>query len=71
MQCDLFVKGVIRGGDCIHSNPPDAAAADDPSLGAPVEYIDLRGTSYDNPAVCKYTGEAVPARISPYVWYFN
>ncbi len=31
-------------------------AADDPALGAPVEYIDLRGTSYDNPMVCKYTG---------------
>ena len=22
-----------------------------------MEYIDLRGTSYDSPAVCKYTGE--------------
>eukprot|EP00884_Botryococcus_braunii_P003479 jgi/Botrbrau1/13131/Bobra.0187s0086.1 len=30
--------------------------ADDPALGCPVEYIDLRGTSIDNPAVCKYTG---------------
>ena len=30
--------------------------AEDPALGAPVEYIDLRGTSYDSPAVCKYTG---------------
>ena len=37
-------------------------AADDPALGAPVEYIDLRGTSYDNPMVCKYTGQG--ARIS-------
>ncbi|KAK9839418.1 hypothetical protein WJX81_000954 [Elliptochloris bilobata] len=33
-----------------------AKAADDPSLGCPVEYIDLRGTSIDQPAVCKYTG---------------
>lgn len=33
-----------------------ASAGDDPALGCPVEYIDLRGTSYDNPAVCKYTG---------------
>lgn len=32
-------------------------AADDPSLGCPVEYIDLRGTSVDSPAVCKYTGK--------------
>lgn len=23
-----------------------------------MEYIDLRGTSYDSPAVCKYTGAA-------------
>jgi NADH dehydrogenase (ubiquinone) Fe-S protein 6 len=32
------------------------ATGDDPSLGCPVEYIDLRGTSKENPAVCKYTG---------------
>ena len=37
-------------------------AADDPALGAPVEYIDLRGTSYDNPMVCKYTGQG--ARVA-------
>lgn len=30
--------------------------ADDPRLGCPVEYINLKGTSYDKPAVCKYTG---------------
>ncbi|GIL99617.1 hypothetical protein Vretimale_4742, partial [Volvox reticuliferus] len=30
--------------------------SDDPALGCPVEYITLKGTSYDNPAVCKYTG---------------
>jgi len=30
--------------------------SDDPALGCPVEYINLRGTSKDNPAVCKYTG---------------
>eukprot|EP00210_Caulerpa_lentillifera_P006783 g6482.t1 len=29
---------------------------EDPGLGCPVEYIDLRGTSYEKPAVCKYTG---------------
>jgi len=29
---------------------------DDPSLGCPVEYISLKGTTKDNPAVCKYTG---------------
>eukprot|EP00201_Polytomella_parva_P014675 CAMPEP_0175050952 /NCGR_PEP_ID=MMETSP0052_2-20121109/7529_1 /TAXON_ID=51329 ORGANISM="Polytomella parva, Strain SAG 63-3" /NCGR_SAMPLE_ID=MMETSP0052_2 /ASSEMBLY_ACC=CAM_ASM_000194 /LENGTH=132 /DNA_ID=CAMNT_0016315181 /DNA_START=37 /DNA_END=435 /DNA_ORIENTATION=- len=29
---------------------------DDPALGCPVEYISLKGTSYENPAVCKYTG---------------
>ncbi|KAI8463806.1 MAG: NADH:ubiquinone oxidoreductase 13 kd-like subunit [Monoraphidium minutum] len=30
--------------------------SDDPSLGCPVEYISLKGTSIDKPAVCKYTG---------------
>ncbi|KXZ56856.1 hypothetical protein GPECTOR_1g772 [Gonium pectorale] len=30
--------------------------SDDPALGCPVEYICLKGTSYENPAVCKYTG---------------
>lgn len=30
--------------------------SDDPSLGAPVEYIDLRGTTREHPATCKYTG---------------
>ena len=29
---------------------------DHPSLGCPIEYIDLRGSTPDNPAVCKYTG---------------
>lgn len=31
-------------------------AGEDPALGAPVEYIQLKGTTYDKPAVCKYTG---------------
>ena len=26
------------------------------ALGCPVEYIDLRGSTYEHPAVCKYTG---------------
>ncbi|GBF97119.1 hypothetical protein Rsub_10130 [Raphidocelis subcapitata] len=30
--------------------------SDDPNLGCPVEYISLKGTSYEKPAVCKYTG---------------
>jgi NADH dehydrogenase (ubiquinone) Fe-S protein 6 len=29
---------------------------DDPALGCPVEYISLKGTTFDKPAVCKYTG---------------
>ncbi|KIZ02812.1 NADH:ubiquinone oxidoreductase 16.3 kDasubunit [Monoraphidium neglectum] len=33
--------------------------SDDPNLGCPVEYISLKGTSYDKPAVCKYTGNKV------------
>lgn len=28
----------------------------DDALGCPIEYIDLRGTTPENPAVCKYTG---------------
>jgi len=48
----------------IHEAPPikvhgavvASFGSEDPALGAPVEYIDLRGTSYDSPAVCKYTG---------------
>jgi NADH dehydrogenase (ubiquinone) Fe-S protein 6 len=26
------------------------------TLGCPIEYIDLRGTTPERPAVCKYTG---------------
>jgi hypothetical protein len=29
---------------------------DHPALGCPIEYIDLRGTTPEKPAVCKYTG---------------
>ena len=32
------------------------AVDEDSALGCPTEYIDLRGTSYEHPAVCKYTG---------------
>ncbi len=32
-----------------------------------VEYIDLRGSSYDNPAVCKYTGERGASAVGLYV----
>mmetsp|Transcript_28196 Transcript_28196/g.71901 ORF Transcript_28196/g.71901 Transcript_28196/m.71901 type:complete len:151 (-) Transcript_28196:273-725(-) len=30
--------------------------SEDPSLGCPVEYINLKGSSKERPAVCKYTG---------------
>ena len=33
-----------------------STGSDDPGLGCPVEYISLKGTSKENPAVCKYTG---------------
>lgn len=36
---------------------------DDPNLGCPVEYISLKGTTYDRPAVCKYTGNKVGAPL--------
>eukprot|EP00199_Chlamydomonas_sp_CCMP681_P003227 CAMPEP_0119108868 /NCGR_PEP_ID=MMETSP1180-20130426/15885_1 /TAXON_ID=3052 ORGANISM="Chlamydomonas cf sp, Strain CCMP681" /NCGR_SAMPLE_ID=MMETSP1180 /ASSEMBLY_ACC=CAM_ASM_000741 /LENGTH=151 /DNA_ID=CAMNT_0007094539 /DNA_START=94 /DNA_END=549 /DNA_ORIENTATION=+ len=29
---------------------------EDPTLGCPTEYINLKGTSKEHPAVCKYTG---------------
>jgi NADH dehydrogenase (ubiquinone) Fe-S protein 6 len=35
---------------------PCATVADDPALGCPVEYINLKGTTEEKPAVCKYTG---------------
>lgn len=37
--------------------------SDDPNLGCPVEYISLKGTSIDKPAVCKYTGNKVRAGV--------
>ena len=40
----------------VHGAVAASTGSDDPALGCPVEYIDLRGTSIDNPAVCKYTG---------------
>ena len=40
------LKVASRGGD-----DPDL-----PALGCPIEYIDLRGTTPEKPAVCKYTG---------------
>ena len=43
-------------------------AADDPGLGCPVEYIDLRGTSREKPAVCKYTGNKYWCAISSLCW---
>lgn len=39
------------------------AAADDPALGAPVEYIDLRGTTREKPATCKYTGNTYYSEV--------
>lgn len=47
---------------------PAPTPGDDPALGCPVEYISLKGTSYDKPAVCKYTGKCaaghVPSRLT-------
>ena len=33
-----------------------STGSSDPSLGCPVEYISLKGTTKEKPAVCKYTG---------------
>ncbi|GAB4817611.1 hypothetical protein N2152v2_004657 [Parachlorella kessleri] len=40
----------------VHGLVVASYGSEDPALGAPVEYINLKGTTYDNPAVCKYTG---------------
>lgn len=31
-------------------------AGENPALGCPVEYINLKGSSKEHPVVCKYTG---------------
>lgn len=40
----------------VHGLVVASYGSDDPALGCPVEYINLKGTSRDHPAVCKYTG---------------
>lgn len=40
----------------VHGTVVASYGSDDPALGCPVEYINLKGSSYDNPKVCKYTG---------------
>ena len=40
----------------VHGAVVASYGSDDPALGCPVEYINLKGTSRENPAVCKYTG---------------
>jgi len=40
---------------------------DDPALGCPVEYINLKGTSKEDPAVCKYTGNRYYS--DPHTWF--
>ncbi|KAG1669000.1 hypothetical protein FOA52_000593 [Chlamydomonas sp. UWO 241] len=39
---------------------------DDPALGCPVEYINLRGKTKEDPAVCKYTGNRYYS--DPHTW---
>ncbi|KFM26607.1 hypothetical protein F751_2194 [Auxenochlorella protothecoides] len=40
----------------VHGLTVASYGSDDPALGCPVEYITLKGTSREHPAVCKYTG---------------
>ncbi len=40
----------------VHGAVVACYGSEDPTLGAPVSYLSLKGTSYDKPAVCKYTG---------------
>lgn len=48
----------IREAEPIEVHAPVVAStgSDDPALGCPVEYINLKGTTREAPAVCKYTG---------------
>ncbi|CAK0741333.1 hypothetical protein CVIRNUC_001317 [Coccomyxa viridis] len=65
LQDDGHFDGNLKSPmEYIHDAPPikvhgavvASFGSEDPALGAPVEYIDLRGTTYESPAVCKYTG---------------
>lgn len=40
----------------VHGLVVASRGSDDPALGCPIEYINLKGTSREEPAVCKYTG---------------
>jgi len=40
----------------VHGLVVASTGSDHPGLGCPVEYINLKGTTRENPAVCKYTG---------------
>jgi NADH dehydrogenase (ubiquinone) Fe-S protein 6 len=40
----------------VHGLVVASYGSDDPALGCPAEYIDLRGSTAEAPAVCKYTG---------------
>lgn len=40
----------------VHGLVVASYGSDDPALGCPAEYINLKGTTYESPAVCKYTG---------------
>ncbi|KAK9798177.1 hypothetical protein WJX73_007944 [Symbiochloris irregularis] len=50
----------------VHGPVVASYGSDDPNLGCPVEYIDLKGTSKENPAVCKYTGNKYYS--DPHTW---
>jgi hypothetical protein len=54
--CAVLEPNVAGSRFALTPSHPPPAAADDPNLGCPVEYISLKGTSADKPAVCKYTG---------------
>jgi NADH dehydrogenase (ubiquinone) Fe-S protein 6 len=49
----------IREAEPIEVHAPVVASTGggDPALGCPVEYINLKGTTRERPAVCKYTGD--------------
>jgi NADH dehydrogenase (ubiquinone) Fe-S protein 6 len=40
----------------VHGAVVASYGSENPALGCPVEYISLKGTSKEHPAVCKYTG---------------
>ena len=56
MHCDLKLQTITGAREAAVLPDMCSHADEDVALGCPVEYISLKGTSKEKPAVCKYTG---------------